>query len=215
MELLKHQKEIEIYRFIDKITNDIAEEGANFFDVVIEEFVGGRIYKHHGKAFSTNGNNFFGFAYDDDNKAKQDLAQHGVIVANSVFAGSYVHGKGLSIYFLQNNEAYLNSGVNDFSLNATHRPGRRKLHGKFWSFSSRVDIKPESGEITAETHLDPFIDLMAVLVHVYTDKTYALAAKGLSQEENVALIEKLYPKLQDAPILSVFADDGETPKTKS
>ncbi len=208
------EKEGFIYNFINEIADALATQGAIFYDIVIEDLLGGMVYKYHGKAFSIDGTNFFGFTYNDD-KVPEMLAQHGVIVADKAFAGSYVQGKGLSVYLLPQMNYLLKKDNVDLSLNATNRPGRSKLHGKFWIDAARVDIKPETGEVSAETHLDPFIDYVAYMTNFYPDKAYALAAKGLSQEENVALIEKLYPKLQDAPILSVFADDGETPKTKS
>lgn len=200
-----------VYGFIDKITNDLAEAGAIFYDVVIEETIFGEVFRYPGKAFSIDGKNIFGFTYDENNKK---FRKDGSIIANRAFAGSYVEGKGLTAFLLPNINFYLSRDNIDLTINATNRPDRTKLHGKFWCNFVRVDIKPETEEISAETHLNPFIDHMASMVNVYTDKSYELALKGLSQEENLALIDKIYEQFKDIPIPSCFADDGTGPKTK-
>lgn len=198
-----------INNLLENIIFTVTNKGAMFYNIVIEEELNVGTSKHIGKAFSTDGVNLFGFTYS------QSEANGGAI--SRIFSGTYLKDKGISLYTIPLDKFFIDNNIMDADLDAICVPDYTKMHGRFWNCCARVDVVPEVEEITAEKHIQPFIDTFNIwkdLDDNFTDRFLSLTTKAYQQDMNVAFIHKLNTIAKDIPIPSCFSDDGNAPKTK-
>ena len=205
-ELMDFDKLKLIRNCLNKMKHDLAQNGAEFFNITIEDQFNGEINSHSGKAFSTDGKNIYGFTYDDGNPFKFFISR--------LFAGTYVKDKGISLYIVPFDDFFMQEKITDTSLDASFRPNHTKMHGMFWNDLARVDVTPETGKVSVETHLKPFVDnweFWKSVDEVYIDRFVALASKVDSQDANADFIEKLYEATKNENVPECFADDDSAP----
>ena len=204
---LEEQNQELVLNFVNAITNDAYYSGILSYDVIFDENLYGHKTHLEGLAFSTNGKNIFGCIIDPENY--NDFTS----MNNRIFAGTYTPDKGMSILFLPLFEPFLQMNDCDFNLNATTRNVDNRLHGKYDAGLVRIDIK-RNDNLTQDQVISPYIEMLALLTARYSNKAVELVLKSVKQNENIALIDKIYEQFKDIPIPACFADDGAAPKTK-
>ena len=204
---LEEQNQELVLNFVNAITNDAYCNGVLSYDIVFDENLYGHKTHLEGVAFSTNGKNIFGCIRDPENY--DDFTS----INNRIFAGTYTPDKGMSILFLPLYQPFLDNNHCDFNLNATIRDVDNRLHGKYDAGLVRVDIK-RNDNLTQDQVISPYIEMLALLTAGYSNKAVELLLKCVMQNENLALIDKIYEQFKDIPIPSCFNDDGNAPKTK-
>lgn len=211
MDKSQEERDIELLMsFVRLVTADMYFNGSRRYNIVFDENQGGLSTRLEGLAFSTNGENFFGYVLDKSTKSNAiDFYSY----ENKVFAGTYIPNKGLSIIFLPLSDPFLNIKGGDFNLNATTRNADNQLHGRYDLGLVRVNIT-RNDNLNQEQIVRSFIDVLGQLTARYLDKAVELTYKALEQEDNIKLIDKIYEQFKDIPIPACFADDGASPKTK-
>ena len=199
-----------IYSIVQKITDAVTEKGAYCFDVVIEDKKIGAKDIYTGKAFSLDGTDFYGFTYGGDYETLESIPQS---LKSAIFAGSYVDEKGLSLNFLPYHYINLGSPNTNFAMNVTNRPGKKSLYGKKQYNNVKATVIPYI-ENDVGKMVSLYLDMLAQITSEYIDKAVLIAEKAESQDENIALINKLYEQFKGIPIPSCFTEDGAVPKTK-
>lgn len=179
-----------------------------FYNITLEEQLVNGIGVHSGKAFSTDGSNIFGFTVNDIDPEKR---------ISRIFAGTYVEGKGVTLYAVPIEKFFIQENIMDIDIDATNRPGHTKMHGRFWRACARVGITPENSGNLYESHIQPFINscnLWKDMDEKFTERFLLMTTKAYQQEMNKSLIDKFSEFAKDIPIPPCFADDGADPKTK-
>ena len=179
-----------------------ATNGALLFDVAFDESIFGQMEHVEGKAFTTDGINFFG--YVEDEKYPADFPS----LNNRIFAGTYVYDKGMSILTLPNNETLLKNSNRNLTLTATNRENDDYMHGKSIFGVTRVKadlVENATGEDVSKV-MRTFFDRLAYMTSMYPDKSYDLIQNGYNV--NIPYIEMVYDKFKNMPIPKCFADDG-------
>lgn len=209
-ESLEEQNMNIIINVVNAVTNDAYNNGVFSYDVVFDENLYGHKTHLEGVAFSTDGKNIFGCVRDPLNYSEENGFTS---LKNRIFAGSYVPDKGMSILFLPLYSPFLDNKNCDFNLNATVRNADGRLHGKYDVGLVRVDIN-RNDNMPQNQALSYYIEMLAQLAAEYSNRAVEVSLKALYQDENVAMIDKIYEQFKDIPIPSCFNDDGNAPKTK-
>ena len=179
-----------------------AKNGALLFDVAFDENFEGKMSYVEGKAFTTDGINFFG--YIEDKKVPANFSS----LNNRLFSGTYVDGKGMSVLMLPNNETLLKNSNRNLTLTATNRENDDYMHGRSIFGTTRVKadlVENATGEDVSKV-MRTFFDRLAYMTSMYPDKTYDLIQNGYNV--NIPYIEMAYDKFKNRPIPKCFADDG-------
>ena len=179
-----------------------ATNGALLFDVAFDESIFGQMEHVEGKAFTTDGINFFG--YIEDKKYPANFSS----LNNRIFAGTYVDGKGMSVLMLPNNETLLKNSNRNLTLTATNRENDDYMHGKsiFGVTRAKADLIENSTGDDVTKVMGKFVEMLAHMTREYPDKTCDLIQNGYNV--NIPYIEMVYDKFKNIPIPKCFADDG-------
>ena len=179
-----------------------ATNGALLFDVAFDENFEGKMSHVEGKAFTTDGINFYG--YMEDEKYPASFAS----LNNRIFAGTYVDGKGMSVLMLPYNDILLKMSNRNLTLTATNRGNDEYMHGKsvFGLTRAKADLIENSTGDDVTKVMGKFVEMLAHMTREYPDKSYDLIQNGYNV--NIPYIEMVYDKFKNIPIPKCFADDG-------
>ena len=179
-----------------------ATNGAFIFDVAFDENFEGKTTHSDGKAFTTDGINFFGYI------DKEGPSHRNFNFSNDrLFAGTYVDGKGMSISMLPFSDILLEF-ADYLVLTATNKPNNEYMHGKSPMGETRVkaDFLENATEKDVSEVMGTFVEMFAHMTREYPDLAYDMFQKGLLHD--IPYIEMAYDKFKNRPIPKCFADDG-------
>ena len=179
-----------------------ATNGALLFDVAFDECFDGEITHSDGKAFTTDGINFFGYI-DKEGPSHRNFEYSD----DRLFAGTYVDGKGMSISMLPFSDILLEI-ASFLDLTATNKPNNEYMHGKSPMGETRVkaDFLENATEKDVSEVMGTFVEMLAHMTREYPDLAYDMIQKG--QRCDIPYIEMIYDKFKDIPVPKCFADDG-------
>lgn len=208
MDMLTESEKLDVIRdCLINMKHNLAEKGAKFFNITIKEQYSDGMGSHSGKAFSTDGKNFYGFAFDDNNPFKFYISR--------MFIGTYIKDKGIILNIIPFDEAFMREQIVDMPLTASARTGIDKMYGHFMNIPVSVEVLPETEKISVETHLKPFVDnweFWKSIDDIYLNRFFMSSLKADMSDYDKMNIEKSFELEKNAPIPEGFEDDGSAPE---
>ena len=183
-----------------------AQNGILCFDVVFDEANYFDETHFEGKAFTTDGMNFYG--YTKNEKANSPFGGSFGNVGNRLFAGTYIYDKGMTVMVIPFEESLFE--IDDLTLNVTNRPNNEYMHGKsvLGLTRAKVDLIENIDEAGVTEIFKGFTELLAELTGRYPDIACDLIQKSQNQQEDKEMVEKLHERLKKYPVPRCFAEDG-------